>query len=106
MIDEHSLAQNELKVLGASESLPVPDTLDAAHKDLKLQLMNFSGAQFDSAYIKSQIIDHENSKVNFQMEINQGQNQNVKNYANKYLPHVQMHLDKAHIIADTLEKAK
>jgi putative membrane protein len=64
-------------------------------------LNSLSGRSFDTAYINSQIKDHQKTLSIFQMEINDGDNQNVRNYASKYLPHIQMHLQKA----DSLSRA-
>jgi putative membrane protein len=95
MVNEHSLAQTELKTLAANSNITIPDTLDAIHKALKSQLATYNGMQFDTLYINSQIVDHQASIQLFQNEINQGQSQDAKNYALKYLPHIQMHYQKA-----------
>lgn len=104
MINEHTLAQNDLKALGAAKQLSVPDTPDASHKALKQYLMNYTGKKFDSIYIHSQVLDHQQAKQDFQTEINQGQDQDIKNYATKYLPHIELHLNKATVIADSVDK--
>ena len=38
----------------------------------------------------------------FGMEISNGNNSSVRNYANTYLPHIQMHLQKADSLANAL----
>lgn len=103
MINEHTLAQNELKSIAAPKNISVPDTLDAAHKTLKQQFMNMSGTQFDSAYIQLQIQDHQKTQQDFQTEINEGKDTDIKNYSNKYLPHINMHLQKAQQIQNMIQ---
>jgi putative membrane protein len=95
MVNEHTLAQNELKTLAANNQVTIPDTLDAMHKALKKELQTYTGERFDSTYINSQIVDHQLSIQNFQTEVNQGQKQDVKNYAVKNLPHLEVHYSKA-----------
>jgi putative membrane protein len=104
MVTEHTLAQNELKTVGLAQNMAVPDTLDNLHKQLKMQLMMLTGHEFDLVYINSQVIDHQNAKQDFQNEMSLGQNQAVKNYANKYFPNIQNHLTKATGIADLINK--
>ena len=59
-----------------------------------------SGRAFDSAYMHNQVTDHQTTVANFQTELNQGQDQDVKNYANKNLPHIQIHLQRADSITN------
>lgn len=95
MINEHTTAQNELATLAQNKQISLPTTIDSAHQALKNQLMAMSGNRFDSTYISTQVVDHQRTQQDFQTEINQGQNGEIKNYANKYLPHINMHLDRA-----------
>jgi putative membrane protein len=99
MISEHSMAQTDLKNLGTSTGYTVRDTLDPAHVALKVQLTALSGRQFDSVYMYAQVADHQTAVANFQNEQAGGQHNGVKNYANTYLPHIQMHLTSADSIS-------
>ena len=65
------------------------------------RLNSLSGHSFDSAYISSQVMDHQAAVTLFQNEISNGNNSSVKSYASTYLPHIQMHLQKA----DSLSRA-
>lgn len=91
MVDEHNLALNELLNLARTKSLAIDTTLDSAHVAKKNLLLTATGKRFDSLYVASQIEDHHNTQDLFQTEINQGQDQDLKNYANKYLPHINSH---------------
>ncbi|HEX8548404.1 MAG TPA: DUF4142 domain-containing protein, partial [Cytophagaceae bacterium] len=90
MVAEHTLAQNELKTLAANKQVTLPTTLDTMHVALKQRLQNLSGRQFDSVYVNSQIMDHTKTKAIFETEINAGKDADVKSYANKNLPHINM----------------
>jgi putative membrane protein len=97
-VHEHTLAQTELVSLASSKSTSIPLEIDSAHKAMKAKLSTLSGAKFDTAYIHGQIIDHTKTSTDFQTEISQGTDQDIKAYANRYLPHVTIHLQKADTI--------
>lgn len=102
MVNEHSLAQNDLLVLAANKNVTLPTTLSPADQAKKNQLMTLTGPKFDSAYMHSQIQAHQMTQDLFESQISQGQDQEVRNYASKYLPHINMHLHMADSIAATL----
>lgn len=101
MATEHSQAQTELKNIGTSAGINVKDSVDPAHQLLVQRLSTLTGKSFDTAYINSQVVDHQNTLNIFQTEISSGNNQNVKSYAGKYLPNIQLHYNKA----DSIRKA-
>lgn len=101
MVNEHGLAQNDLQNVYSSIGQTMPDSVDAEHQALMTRLNSLSGVSFDTAYINSQVRDHQKTVSIFQTEISNGNNDSVQNYANKYLPHIQMHLR----MADSLSRA-
>jgi putative membrane protein len=102
MVTEHGQAQTDLQNVYSSVGQTMPDTVDAEHQALMARLNSLTGHSFDTAYINSQVKDHQKTLTIFQSEINDGDNTNVKNYANTYLPHIQMHLQKADSLSRTL----
>lgn len=104
MLSEHGLAQSDLKNLGTAVGYPVKDTIDPAHIAMKAMLMSLNGRAFDSAYMHGQVADHNTTIGVFQNEISNGRHSDVKNYANTYLPHIQMHYQQADSIANAYFK--
>jgi putative membrane protein len=102
MVMEHQTAQNDLKLLATNKKVTLTNTLSQKHQQLRDSLMKWSGYAFDTAYIHSMVRDHTTVQALFQNEISTGKEQSVKDYANKYLPHIQMHLQKADSISGTL----
>jgi putative membrane protein len=102
MVTEHGQAQSDLQSLATSLSRTLPDSVDAEHQALMTRLNSLSGYSFDTAYINSQVKDHQKTVTLFQAEIINGNNDIVQNYATKYLPHIQMHLQKADSLSITL----
>ena len=103
MTAEHTQAQTDLQATANTAGYRLPDSVDAAHQAIRNMLMSMpAGRSWDTAYINSQVRDHQNTLNIFQMEVSSGQHTQAKNYANTYLPHIQMHLSKADSISRVL----
>jgi|SRR5580704_5958933 putative membrane protein len=102
MIDDHSKANEDLKQLASKENINVPDSLDSKHQSRVEKLSKLSGADFDRAYIKDQLKDHQQDVQEFQQEAQRGSDSDVKSFASKTLPVLEEHLS----MAKDLEKAK
>jgi putative membrane protein len=102
MISDHSTAEAELQTLASSKNVSLPTGPDSAHVAVKSMLMSMSGRAFDSMYIHAQITDHQATIDLMQNEINTGNDNDAKNYANKYLPKVETHKHIADSIATAL----
>jgi len=92
MMDDHSKANEELKQLAAKEGINVPDALDSKRQSRIDKLAKLSGADFDRAYIKDQVKDHQNDVREFQAEAQNGNDPGVKEFASKTLPVLEEHL--------------
>lgn len=96
MIDDHTKANDELRSLKSGDkgySLveePAPDAQKAIDAMSRLQ-----GADFDKAYAKEMVADHEKAVAIFQVEIEKGSNPKLKEFATKTLPTIKHHLDMA-----------
>jgi putative membrane protein len=99
MATEHTQAQADLKTVAGAQGFNVSDTVDAEHVALMARLNSLSGIAFDTAYMNSQVKDHQKTLTIFQSETSSGANKNIRNYANQYLPHIQMHLQMADSIS-------
>jgi len=102
MVDEHTMAQQDLKARAGRASLMAPDSVDAAHQALMARLSSLNGYSFDTAYINSQVMDHAKAIDLFNTEINGGSNPGIRSYATEYLPHIQMHYNRADSIRTVL----
>jgi putative membrane protein len=104
MIEDHTVAQTELEQMASRWSLDLPQTPDSLHRAKKQQLMMMSGHAFDTAYIAGQIKDHQATIALLEMAANNSGQQSIRDYANKYLPKVKMHLEHAQEIAVDLQQ--
>jgi putative membrane protein len=103
MVTEHSKALEDLEDIADDFDADFPEGLDAEHQQKKQMLSALSGYSFDTAYIHSQIKDHEKTEALFETEASNGKEQRLKNYANNLLPHIRMHLQKADSISTVLD---
>lgn len=103
MISDHTMAQASLDSIGAALNAVLPSAPDSVHQAMAAQLQTLSGNTFDTTYIGAQIRDHMTTISIFQAELSAGNNQQVINYANKYLPVIEMHLQEAQMIQQTIQ---
>jgi putative membrane protein len=92
MVDDHSKAGDELKTVASKENIHLPGAMDSKHKATIDRLGSLNGAEFDKAYVKEMMRDHEMDVQEFRREASSGTNKGVKDFAAKTLPTLQEHL--------------
>lgn len=92
MVDDHGKANTELMTLATSKGLTLPTTLDDKHRAQVTKLSAMSGADFDRAYSKMMLKDHEKDVSEFEKQSMKGTDPDVKAFASKTLPTLQEHL--------------
>ena len=96
MVKDHETAQDELKDLSDDfAGIEWPNDLNEAHDDLLEQLNNAEGYTFDTLYMRTQIMMHEDAVAAFRTASTNTTEARVKSYAAKYLPRLEMHLERA-----------
>ncbi len=95
MIQAHTDSSNKLKPIATSLGLTLPKSVGAENQALLDRLKTLSGKQFDRAYMDGQTKGHTKTQAAFQNELQQGQNTDIKAFANEILPVVSMHLQMA-----------
>lgn len=93
MIDDHTKSSEELKPIAMSKNVMLPAEMDSKHKSAMEKMSSMSGMEFDMAYIKMMVKDHEKAVSMFTKESNSGKDAEAKAFAAKTLPVIQMHLD-------------
>jgi len=95
MVDDHTKANDQLKQVASKENIPVPDALDSKHQAEINKLSKLSGNDFDKAYTKEAVKDHQTDVRDFNAEAQGGADPNVKAFASTTLPTLQQHLELA-----------
>ena len=102
MVTDHTAANTELTQLAASKSVTLPTTIDAKHQAMVDKLSKLSGSDFDRAYMKMMVNDHEKAVKMFQDQSEKGTDADAKAFAAKTLPTLQSHLQMARTISATV----
>ena len=94
MVDDHTKANDQLKSVAQGENMTLPADLDAKQQAMYDKMSKMSGADFDKAYVKDMVKDHEEDVKEFQKESTNGKDPQIKSFATQTLPVLQSHLDK------------
>jgi putative membrane protein len=92
MIQDHSKANQELKDLAASKHIALPGYLNDEEKKLKDELSAKSGVEFDKAYVKAMVEDHEKDVKEFEQAAKKVKYPEMSAFIEKTLPVLKMHL--------------
>jgi putative membrane protein len=103
MATDHLTAQADLSVIARNWNVNPPQSPDSAHLAMKQQLLTMTGVRFDTAYMNGQIMDHEKAAALYRMAIDSTKISSLRNYASKYLPRIEMHLDHARRIRTSIQ---
>jgi putative membrane protein len=92
MVDDHSKANDELKQIASSKGIPLPSSPSGKDKKKADRLRKMSGADFDRAYMKDMVADHETDVAEFEREAKSGKDPELKAFAEKTLPTLKEYL--------------
>lgn len=96
MIDDHTANNQELMQLASAKGVTLPAGPDAKHRAMMQKMSRLSGAEFDHQYVmNSGVKDHEKMLKLLQDEARKGRDAEVKAFASKTIPAVEMHLKMA-----------
>lgn len=104
MVDDHSKANEELKMIAGKAGIMVPSKAgDDKMKELD-KFKDLKGADFDKAYMSHMVKDHEKAVAMFSKAAKDLKDPGLKGFAEKTLPTIQMHLKNAKAINDAFGK--
>lgn len=96
MVTDHTSVNQQLTQLAAAKQInSLTNTADSVHQAAYDKLAAMKGRAFDRGYLNSQVADHTATIKIFQDEAANGTDPDVKAFAAKTLPTLQMHLDEA-----------
>lgn len=103
MVMDHGKANNELMGIAKAKNIMLPAGLDAEHQAKSDSLSKLSGKDFDMVYVNAMIDGHKKTLALMQSEANNGKDAELKAFAAKTAPVVQMHLTEIMKIYDSLK---
>lgn len=107
MIDDHTMAGDELKQLASTKGVTLPMQPDAKQMAMMAKMQKLSGAEFDMMYVKEMGVKaHQDMEKLFMKESMSGKDMDAKAWAAKILPTVQMHLQMARDMMTSMKGMK
>jgi putative membrane protein len=103
MVDDHTRTNQELLTLAQSKNLTIPADVSSRQRATADRLGRLSGEEFDRAYMKQMVKDHEASVKLFQRESERGGDAEAKAFAARTLPALRGHLQMAQSINSNLK---
>lgn len=92
MVDDHTKANDSLKMAAAKNDVTLPNKLDDKDQDTYDHLSKLSGQEFDRAYSRDLVKDHKTDIEMFRHEANRGKDPAIKQFASQTLPTLESHL--------------
>lgn len=103
MVADHGKANDELMALAKSKNITLPATVDADHQKKMDDLTKLNGKDFDKAYVDAMVDGHKKTLDLMKEEAKDGKDADLKAFAGKTAPVVQMHLEAINKIHDSIK---
>ena len=95
MIDEHTKSMTDIKLIADKKNVTLPPSAENDTEGDNNQLLKISGRKFDKAYSDLMVGDHKEAIVKFENVIEEGMDNDIRNWASITLPILKLHLGKA-----------
>jgi putative membrane protein len=99
MVTDHTKANNELKAITTAKKFALPTALPKMHQQHVDELRKKQGRDFDKAYMKMMVDDHQKDIRAFEKAAEGSHDTTVKAFATRTLPTLRKHLDSAKAIS-------
>jgi len=106
MVDDHSKAGEELKLLTSKKRITIPATLGNDHQKKVDELSKKSGKEFDKSYTSLMVEDHEADIKEFKKQAENGSDTALKAWASSKIPILEHHLAAAKKAKDEVHGKK
>ncbi len=106
MAEDHGKNYEEVVALAKAKGVALPGEPDKGHKKDADKLSKLSGADFDKAYMKGMLKDHEKDVKEFDKMSKDAKDPDVKAFAAKTYPVLEGHLKMARDVNAAVSKAK
>jgi putative membrane protein len=103
MVTDHSKSNDELVAAAKKDGIQTAETtLEAKQKGQIDRLAGLSGKDFDAAYLRTMLRDHEEAVQKFREEAKSGESPHVKDFASKTVPTLEKHLAMVEKLAESM----
>lgn len=98
MVSGHTKVNDELKAIANAKNFSLPATMPEKHQKHVDDLTKKQGKDFDKAYMKMMVNDHEEDVKKFEKAASDATDPAIRDFAARTLPVLRMHLDSAKAI--------
>lgn len=102
MINDRGKNNIQLIVIAQRKSVTPPNQIDADHMNMRKALATLSGAELERRYMDIMVADYEKAVSLFDNQARQGQDPDIKKFAQDTLPTLREHLNSARMIDQRL----
>jgi putative membrane protein len=106
MITDHTKANEELKDLAAKKNIVLPTTLGQDQQKVYDEVLAEKGPELDKKYVQAMIADHEEDIKEFEAAVTNSKDSDVRAFAQRTLPVLQMHLSMVQKMQPVVEAKK
>jgi putative membrane protein len=93
--DDHSKANDELKSIAQKLGVTLPASMDKKHQGMVDKMSKVKADNFDRAFAKDMVSDHEQDIKKFRKEADKGKSAELKQFASQTVPTLEEHLKMA-----------
>jgi putative membrane protein len=106
MVSDHTKSNAELMALATKKNVTLPTALSDKHKDVLKDVTEEKGVKMDQEYMKEMLKDHQEDVKEFTDASIKASDPDIKAFAAKNVPVLQMHLDMVTKMKATVDAAK
>ena len=104
IVRDHEKAGAELKQIASKHNVQIGEGEKNEHNDLHERLSKLKGAEFDREYIEAMVEEHEEAVNEVERQAENADNPEIRQWAQKTLPTLRQHLERAQQIQKNLEE--
>ena len=86
MVNDHSRANDQLERIARNRGWMLPQRPDAEHRAMLRRLRQRSGRDFDRAYMRAMVADHDATVMHFRRYARNGGDRRLRTWAQRTLP--------------------
>lgn len=102
MVEDHGKANAQLTKIAQQKNIALPSRMSNEHQRKYERLREKSGQDFDKEYIDLMVEDHKDDIEDFEEQVREGNDQELKNWAEMNLPLLRQHLQEAERLKQAL----
>ncbi|HSK40830.1 MAG TPA: DUF4142 domain-containing protein [Arenibaculum sp.] len=106
MVSDHTTVGQELESIAQAKGLTVEPDLNASHRSMMEELNTYPADQRAPTYIHYQVVAHQDAMNLFGLQVNEGQDPELRSFAQQTLPALEQHLEMAQAIQSDMNVAE